>query len=50
MTGVQREGRLTHSLAAPPEDPNQFGSEAQSVLDSALVEVSNDEHYDSYTF
>lgn len=45
-TGFDRcaEGKLAHSsFAARSEDPiSVFGTEAQSVLDSALGEVSND--------
>lgn len=45
-TGFDRcaEGKLAHSsFAAPSEDPiSVCGTEAQSVLDSALGEVSND--------
>lgn len=44
------EGKLTHSSPLQPLLRIPFRSEAQSVMDSALVEVSNDEHCDSHTF
>lgn len=53
-TGFGRcaEGKLAHSsFAAPSEDPIRVcGTEAQSVLDSALGRCLMIKHYDSCTF